>query len=149
MDAYSFVNSLNGSGNLRAAPPPPGNASPSFIYANPLDPSKKVLINTNGQSTQEKANSSWTGWLDTTKNILTAPVRLTESAWSSFSNAGQRAGSVVRHAADSAVSAVTGIGGFMKWIVVGLVAFAVIYGLFLIAPFVRAASAPLGKGRGK
>lgn len=146
MDVYSFVNNLFGSGNMKAAPPPPGNASPSFNYVNPLDPSKVQVINTNGQSSQEPGNSSWKGWLDTTKNILTAPIRLTESALTASEKMGERTSSMVKNAAGSAIDAVTGFGGFMKWIVVGLVAFAIIYGLFLVAPFIQAASAPL---RGK
>lgn len=146
MDAYTFVNNLFGSGNLKAAPPPPGNASPSYNYVNPLNPTKTQVINSNGQSSQEPANSTWRGWLGITQNILTAPLRLTESALRVSEEAGDRASSMVRSAAGSAVNAVTGIGGFMKWIVVGLVAFAVLYGLFLVAPFIKAASAPL-RGR--
>ena len=147
MDAYSFANSLFGSGNLKAAPPPPGNAAPSFNYVQPLNPSQVQVINTGGQSPTDNANSSWSGWLSTTKNILTAPIRLAQSSFTAFNSAGDAAGTMVKTAATNAVSAVTGLGGFMKWIVVGLVAFAIIYGLFLIAPFVKAVSAPLSAGR--
>lgn len=147
MDAYTFVNNLFGSGNLKAAPPPPGNASPSYNYVQPLDPSKTQVINSNGQSSQEPANSSWSGWLHLTQNILTAPLRLTESALRVSEEAGTRASTMVKTAAETTVSAVTGLGGYMKWIVVGLVAVAVLYGFMLVAPFITAASAPLGKGK--
>lgn len=114
----------------------PGNAIPSILIPNLLDPTLGTIAG--AQPT------SWTAWVDKAKSVVLWPVHKVESAYQVVTNAPANIEAFVTRAEDAATSAATGIGTWTKWIVVGVVALAVIYLLTFLDPVKKAINSAAG-----
>ncbi len=93
------------------------------------------------------ANSSWTSdFFSGAESVITAPYRVVHGAYDEVTGAVTRAGDLVSQAQAATVQAATGFYSWTKWVVIGLIAVAVIYVLISAQPFLT----PLQGGlRGK
>jgi hypothetical protein len=125
MDADSFAAQIATA--LPFLPSFPGNAQPTVIIPDPITGEPQI-------AGADPDNSSWSSFLDKAKNLALTPVSWAHSAYDEVTQAPARATAFVEGAIKTTSEAVTGFVGWTKWLVVGLVAVAVIYGLMLVAP---------------
>lgn len=125
MDADTFAASI--ASVLPFAPILPGNAQPTVLISNPITGAPEI-------AGADPNNSSWSTWLGYAKDIVTTPASWVHSAYDEVTSAPSRISSFVSSTIQNTADAVTGFVGWTKWLVVGLVALAVIYGLTLISP---------------
>lgn len=113
----------------------PGNWSP-YTWIHDVETGGERLI---AQYTPDQ--QSFKSWIDRGKALITAPVELGVSAGvtarDEIAGAADRAENFAKDTVSSVKNAVTGVTSLLKWVVVGLVAFAVVYFLAVASPLLK------------
>lgn len=125
MDADSFASQIASA--LPFLPSFPGNAQPTVLIPDPITGQSQI-------AGQDPNNSSWSTFLGYAKDLATTPISWVHSAYDEVTSAPARASSFLSSTIQTVSDATTGFVGLTKWVVVGLVALAVIYLLTLIGP---------------
>lgn len=109
--------------SLWSGMPLPGNSSGATTLGTILGKDQKI---------GDQSNSGFSSWLNTAESIVTYPYNVAHTAYDEVKDKASAGVSFVKDAQTAAISAATGFKEWTKWVVVGLIAVAVIYVVALI-----------------